>query len=233
MFISSIKALLATLICLGASPGTRAQSIKPKVYIDPQGKRYTAPQFDSIKTANIGKPIAVKDRFEKEKEIQLTFEILSVDPFEAFSKKWVGQPLPAFALKDVNGKIHDNNSIQGKLTVINFWSVTCAPCISEMPLLSELVSKYIDRGIVFLAPAPEDSSHVQRTLSKRRFTYTVLPQANELFATLGIDSYPYHLIVDTNGIIKEIYHGSRVDTKTNQVSLDDRLVTAINAALKK
>jgi hypothetical protein len=35
-----------------------------------------------------------------------------------------------------------------------------------------------------------------------------------------------------NGIIKEIYHGSQFDTKTNQPILDKRLISAIDAALK-
>ncbi len=30
---------------------------------------------------------------------------------------------------------------------------------------------------------------------------------------MGIDSYPYHLLIDKTGIIKEIYHGSRVEKK--------------------
>jgi thiol-disulfide isomerase/thioredoxin len=232
MSTSTNKILLVALLGLAASLNSIAQSAKPEIYIDPQGRRYTSQQFDSVRTANMGKPIAVKDRSEREKEVELTFEVLSVDPFDTFIKKWVGQPLPAFALKDVNGKTHSNKTIQGKLTVINFWSVTCAPCLLEMPHLSELVDKYSDQGVIFLAPAPEELSRVQKALSKRRFAYTVLPQAQKLFAAVGIDSYPYHLIVDTKGIIKDIYHGSQFDTKTNQPILDKRLITSIDAGLK-
>ncbi len=232
MSISASSVRMVLLFCLVTSSVCSGQSTKPRVYIDPLGQRYNRQQFDSIGTANIGKPIAQKDRVEKENQIEITFEVLSVDPFEAFNRKWVGQPLPDFALKDVRGKMYTNHSLQDKLTVLNFWSVTCAPCLLEMPQLSKLVSEYTDKDVVFLAPVPEDLPRVQKTLSKRQFTYIVLPKAQNLFSAMGINSYPYHVIVDKTGVIKSIYHGSRVDTKTNQAVLDQRIVEGINAALK-
>lgn len=226
------KKLLLVLSWLVLPLVSNAQSTKPRVYIDPQGQRYTRQQFDSIGTANIGKAIAQKNRVEGDREITITFEILAVDPFEAFTRKWVGQPLPSFALKDVSGQSYTNHSLQDKLTVLNFWSVTCGPCLLEMAQLSELVSTYANKDVLFLAPAPEDVTRVQKTLAKRRFTYTVLPQAQSLFSALGINSYPYHMVIDKKGIIQAIYHGSQVDTKTNQALLDQRIASSVELLLK-
>lgn len=209
-----------------------AQSTKPKVYIDSKGFRYTQQQFDSIGAANRGKPIAQIDMIQKENETQITFEVLAIDPNDLFKEKWIGKALPAFSLKDIQGKTYNNTSVKGKVLVINFWSTTCGPCLKEMPLLSELVSKYAGKDILFVAPAPESVRQVQPVLSRRKFTYTVLPQGQAFFSALGIEGYPYHFIVSRTGIIEDIYTGSSTNVQTNEAELDNRLTKAIDKALE-
>ena len=223
--------LIASLLCLTNSL-LLAQSTKPKIYIDPKGLRYTQQQFDSIRAANMGTPIAQMDVIQKENETQITFEVLAVNPNDLFKEKWIGKALPAFSLKDVQGKTYSHTSLKGKVLVLNFWSTTCGPCLKEMPLLSELVSKYAGKDIVFVAPAPESVRQVQPVLSRRKFTYIVLPQAQAFFSALGIEGYPYHFIVSRAGVIEDIYTGSSVNVQTNEAVLDDRLVKSIDKALE-
>ncbi|WP_420149417.1 TlpA family protein disulfide reductase [Spirosoma sp.] len=209
-----------------------AQWVKPKVYIDPKGIRYSQQQFDSIRTANTGKPIAQMDVIQKENETQITFEVLAVNPNDLFKAKWIGKLLPTFSLKDIQGNTYSNSSLKGKLIVINFWSTTCVPCIKEMPLLSDLMAKYRGRNIVFIAPAPESALQIQKLLARHRFTYTILPQAQTLFSALTIEGYPYHFIISPTGIIEDIYTGSSFNPQTNEAILDNRLVAAIDKALE-
>ena len=210
-----------------------AQSTKPQIYIDPQGKHYTKQQFDSLKAANMGKPIAQNDLIEKENETQITFEVLTADPNQEFKQKWIGKLLPAFSLRSSKGKTINNASLKGKLIILNFWSTTCGPCLKEMPRLSELVDKYSNQDIVFLAPAPESASQIEKVLAKRKFSYTILPQAKTLFSALELEGYPYHFIVDRAGIIQDVYSGSMINPQTNESILDVRLVAAIDKASKK
>ncbi|MCE7044601.1 TlpA disulfide reductase family protein [Dyadobacter sp. CY312] len=224
---------MLALFLFASTSSTSAQVEKPRVYINPDGNHFTRAQFDSISAANIGKPIAIIDRIEKDKEIQFTFEVLTVNPFEAFLKKWIGQAFPNFEIKDVNGKIYQNSSLRGKVVVFNFWSTTCAPCIEEMPKLNELVSSYTSQPAIFLAPAPETLEKVNKSLDKHAFKYNILPDASSLFSALGIDSYPYHIIVDKAGIIKAIYQGSRTDLATNQPILNEGIITSIEENIKR
>ena len=210
-----------------------AQSKKPRVYIDSQGNRYTSMQFDSLVSSQIGRPVAQRSKIEKEDETQIMFDIMTSNPHEEFKQKWVGKALPPFNLKDTDGKIHDNVSLRNKLMVINFWSTTCAPCLTEMPLLSDLKEKYSSKDVIFLAPAPESTEKVHKTIAQRRFTYTILPDAQALFTATGIKSYPYHFIVNENGIIKDIYSGSLRNFQTNESVIDIRLVKAIDELLGK
>lgn len=232
MFIYIKPILLVLGSCLVVLAGY-AQSTKPRIYIDPQGKRYTKQQFDSVKIANMGKPIAQKDIIEKETETQITFEILSIDPLQEFKQKWIGKPLPDFSLNDLQNNKLAKSLLQGKIVIINFWSTTCGPCLKEMPSLSKLADKYANQDLVFLAFPPESAVNIQKVLSKRKFTYLVVPQAQALFSALGIKSYPFHFIVDRAGFIQDIYSGAMVNSKTNESVLDTRLVSAIEKASAK
>jgi hypothetical protein len=76
-----------------------AQSVKPTIYIDSQGVRYTQWQFDSLGMANLDRPIQGSKPIQNEHETQIMFKILLVNPFTAFREKWIGKPLPPFSLR--------------------------------------------------------------------------------------------------------------------------------------
>lgn len=50
----------------------------------------------------------------------------------------VGMPAPSFTLRNLAGEPVSLDSTEGKLTILNFWSSSCAPCRREMPDLQRL-----------------------------------------------------------------------------------------------
>jgi peroxiredoxin len=55
--------------------------------------------------------------------------------------------VPDFSAKDLDGKVWSLDSLLGsKLTVISFWSTSCAPCKEELKLLDSLYGVYGDSG---------------------------------------------------------------------------------------
>ena len=209
-----------------------AQSIKPKIYIDSRGIRYTQQQFDSIGIANMDRPIVAQKEIQKDYETQIRFDIAIRDSLYLFKEKWIGKQLPTFSLKDVYGKVHSNTSLKGKLLVIDFWSTGCEACLVGMSKLSNSLNRFRNKGIVFMAPAPESALQIQQVLSNRTFTFTSLPQAQGLFSALGIEGYPTYFIVSKTGIILDIYTGTLTNVPRYDPIVDDRLVEAIDKALK-
>lgn len=207
------------------------ESDNPKFYIDQKGTRFNEYQFDSLKTANMGKPIALKDVLKKENSTEITFENLTINPNQVLFDKWIDKPLPSFQWKDLSGKQFTNQSLKGKVVVLNFWSTTCVPCIEEIPTLNILKNMYAGKNVIFLAPAPEDVTKIKKTIAKRDFNYTIIPDATSLFTTLGLEGYPFHFVIDQSGNIQAIYSGSRFNTQTNKVELDSRLIGAIDKLL--
>ena len=59
----------------------------------------------------------------------------------------VGQARPDFRHADLDGRMREAAEFDGSLMLLNFWATWCAPCVEEMPMLSELQDAYRDRGL--------------------------------------------------------------------------------------
>lgn len=129
------------------------------------------------------------------------------DEDNPFIKKWTNKKMPQFNLVDLDGNSVSSKDLEGKLVHINFWSVTCKPCIEEFPELNELKEKYKDK-VVFLAIAPESEKKVNRVLNRHDLAYQTIAGAREYFETLGIEGYPKNLFLNEDGSITKIIDGT-------------------------
>ena len=55
----------------------------------------------------------------------------------AWKKQVIGKPLPTFIAAGDDGVVN-NDSLKGKVTFINMWEASCAPCMAEMGALNKL-----------------------------------------------------------------------------------------------
>jgi len=58
-----------------------------------------------------------------------------------------------FQAKDIEGKTWSRDELMAgkKLTILSFWSTTCAPCKEELKLLDSLYGVYGDSGVLIVA----------------------------------------------------------------------------------
>ena len=129
-------------------------------------------------------------------------------PVHPFIAKWTNQKLPSFQLRDISGKLIDSKDLKGKYIHINFWSVTCRPCIEEFPELDEIKDKYGDNEVIYLAIAPESDKQVKKIVKKRPLNYTIIANAEELFDQLGIEGFPKNFFINKEGVIEKITDGT-------------------------
>ena len=133
-----------------------------------------------------------------------------------FIKRHTNASLPSFELKDINGKPLSSEDLKGKWIHINFWSVTCKPCIEEFPELNKLKKKYEEKNFVFLAIAPESLQKVNKVLAKHPLDYRVIANAEDFFKQLGIEGYPKNFFINPQGTIVKVTDGSKYKGEMNE-----------------
>lgn len=129
-----------------------------------------------------------------------------------------------FHFTDLNNKTWDLSKLKGKVIVMNFWFIACDPCRREMPKLNELSAANRKNEVVFLALSPDDKKAIGAFLEKRKFDYNIVPSSLDYISSLNINSFPTHLVIDKQGIIREVFIGYRADIKEELQAKIDELV---------
>jgi len=137
----------------------------------------------------------------------------------------VGDLCPSFEAEvfDEGGSLSttvDPTKNFGKLTVINFWGTWCGPCKNELPDFDRIATEYADRVTVFAVHSSYNfdaaSDYVLDNFPNSSIIflkdYSKDPNdqySNDVFYELlgGSNYYPHTVILDENGIIKEIHVG--------------------------
>ena len=132
---------------------------------------------------------------------------------DAFKNSLVNKPVKAFNLVDINNNTWNSYKLKGRIVVINFWFTACGPCIQEMPRLNKLVAENKDSSVVFIAPAPENETQVKKFLKKYAFDYNITPSSTEFISAMSVENFPTHLVIDKEGIIRQVFIGYADDIK--------------------
>ena len=137
--------------------------------------------------------------------------------------QWKDKPLPeGNFLQMIDGSVKSFSDYKGKLLVINFWYINFGPCIIEMPYLNDLVNKYQNEDVQFLALSFDTVLDIKSFLQKTEFIY----EHGSISRSLMYDFTPVspgHFIVDKDGIIRDIIIGAPRNTEI----IFDKLVNLI------
>lgn len=120
--------------------------------------------------------------------------------------KMEGKPIPDFNFTDLNGKIYNPETTNGKIVVLKCWFIRCFMCVKEMPKLNDVVEKYQNRkDFVFISLAYDNKEQLKQFLKKTKFDYAVVPVSEQYFEEkLKIYSFPTHFIVSKKGVISKV-----------------------------
>ena len=143
---------------------------------------------------------------------------------ETFKTSLVNKPLADFKFTSLDKQVLALKKLKGKVVVINFWFTACGPCIKEMPFLTELVAANKENPVVFIAPAPENEKQIRKFLLKNSFTYQIIPSSLDYITTMHIENFPTHLVVDKEGIIRQVFVGYADDIKMKLQEAIDKLL---------
>ena len=118
-----------------------------------------------------------------------------------------------FTLKDMNGKEVKFADYKGKVVMLNFWATWCGPCKIEIPMFTDLQTRYKDQGLAFLGVSVDDPPDALRAFADEyKINYPVLigdgrdDVQNAYGPMFGI---PVTLLIARDGTICTRYLGPR------------------------
>ncbi|MET0341226.1 MAG: TlpA disulfide reductase family protein, partial [Polyangiales bacterium] len=133
---------------------------------------------------------------------------------------------PDFTLTDRNGQPWSLKAQRGKTVVLNFWTMTCQPCIEEMPSLEQLALVAEERDDLEVVAISTDKRWDDVTgLFKPGSKLKVLldPDKAVVREKFGTRLYPETWIIDPNGVIRLRIDGGRDWSAPVAIEMIERL----------
>jgi peroxiredoxin len=144
----------------------------------------------------------------------------------------VGDAVPQFTVRAVDGQIFTPESLKGKVVLLNFFATWCGPCNAEMPHLQKLHERFKDKPFVLMSVGREHKiDEVKKFAGEKNLTFTFAADpkrdAFKLFAT---ESIPRSYVIDPSG--KIVFQSVGFDEKELQ-QMADAIEKALPAAPTK
>jgi peroxiredoxin len=118
-----------------------------------------------------------------------------------------GKPTASFNVVSLDGEKFDLAALRGKVVVLNFWFIGCAPCRVEMPGLNQLVSEFKGKDVVFIAFASDSAEDLRTFLKEKTFNYHIIPEGLKVAETYEVNVFPTHIVIGKDGQIVSRFMG--------------------------
>ncbi len=154
---------------------------------------------------------------------------MNVDSFfRAKELEAIGKPFPAFSGK-LNDSVFTNDNFMGKTVFINFWFAACPPCVAEFKALKELYEKLkAKKNFLFISFTFDDLKTIKKVKAKYQIPYPVLQMSETECYRLNFgNGFPVSIILDSNGIIKDLRSGGSTEKTKARAFLMKKLYPQI------
>ena len=121
-----------------------------------------------------------------------------------------GEPMPHFVVRTLDGERITNDSVKGKVLLIEFWATWCPPCKSDQPIIENLLKEFEKDGLIVLAVnMGEPRRKVKRYLQESpRASKIALAEDTTLAAICDANAYPLYVLVGRDGNIAGVQRGA-------------------------
>ena len=128
---------------------------------------------------------------------------------ESYHELSEGEMAPEFTASLLDGSTFTLSEQEGKVVLLNFWATWCGPCVGEMPAFEKLYTEYGDKISILAVNCMEDAQTVDRFISDNGYTFPIAyDEKGDILTKYPSDGIPYTLVIDGNGMIKNIYLGA-------------------------
>ena len=120
------------------------------------------------------------------------------------------EPAPRFHATSLDGEKFTNESLKGKVVLLQFWATWCKYCRGEQQIVDDLTQEFADRGLVVLGVNYlEPKKTVKKYLSQMpRACKIVLTEDTNLVAMYQARSFPLYVVIDRDGNVAGTQKGA-------------------------
>jgi thiol-disulfide isomerase/thioredoxin len=124
----------------------------------------------------------------------------------------LGKTAPRLAIQTASGEQVNVWQLQGKPVVLNFWASWCAPCVQELPVLSNGASAH--PGVAFVGADNRDTSGGFSSFERaHQHPYPAGPIVVGSYQSYGVAGLPATFFIDAQGRVTASFTGP-LDTPT-------------------
>ncbi len=140
------------------------------------------------------------------------------------------RPAPAFNLKSLSGSAISNESLKGKVVLLDFWATWCVPCRKSMPELQAMHAKYVERGFSVVGISIDEGgmAKVKKFVTSKKFTYpmAVDSETNPAWDAYRVKAVPAAFLIDRSGQIVAQWTGAppagdELEARLEELLLED------------
>ena len=123
----------------------------------------------------------------------------------AFVPAALPRPAPGFSVRDLDGRVVNNASLRGKVTLLDFWATWCMPCVANAPELDRMHREWAARGFQVLGVSIDEGGarKVRPFLKKHAVKYPIALDSEKPSAWSGfrVKAVPAAYLIDAEGNI--------------------------------
>lgn len=133
---------------------------------------------------------------------------------------------PTFSLPNAQGALVSPTTLRGKVILVDFWASWCLPCLKSFPWLSDIQTKYRDKGLVIVGinmdKTPVDAEKFLKRVP-HDFTIAYDPTGDAAKA-YNLKTMPSSYLVNRQGALILQHDGFR---DTDKESLEASILAAL------
>lgn len=137
----------------------------------------------------------------------------------------LNKPAHEFETTDIDGTKHALKDYRGKVVILDFWYRGCGWCVRAMPQMKEIATHFKDRPVVVFGMNTDRNEEDARFVIKEMgLNYGTL-KAEGLPKKFGVQGFPTLLILDGDGVVRDIHVGYSQTLKEEAIKSVEKLLS--------
>lgn len=113
----------------------------------------------------------------------------------------VNEPFPRTAFHTRSDSVINIAPSGNDILVINFWMLSCKPCVAEFPLLNKLLEQFFGQSQVrFISMTWDQQEEINKFLETHPLKYRIIPNIN-FMREFSVGLIPCNVIVNSKNLV--------------------------------